>query len=519
MDFRQTGLVARNCSRTKEQLSNSMKKDDFMNRVTNPFDEKYDVIVIGSGIGGLSCGAFLAKNGMGVKVFERHSVPGGYCTSFARKGFKFSAAVVYITWCSPEGDVAKVLSELGLRGQIEFRKIEPLCKLLLPGESFVIPTGFNEWADMLSIDFPGERGGIVRFLHTVQAIAEDMKKMPSPSRVIPRYQDKTLGEMMDEYMMTPRLKAVISGIFYGGLPPSRFSALSWCAAMNNRITDGIYWPVGGAQAVADALVDGLERFGGHLELNTGVRKILVEDGKAVGVETTDGRRVKASFVVSNAAVRQTFGGLVSQREMAAVAPDFIDKLRGLETAMSSMSVYLGVDLNLESLGVTNFLTLVHESLDFEKEWEAANQGKLADSFFSVSIPTLHDPSLAPANKHIIHIFTYAPYYLPGSDWSREEKARLTDVMIHKAEQVVPSLSKHIVVQDAATPRTNERYTLNTEGATAGWARSPADLFSRPNPKTAIERLYLTGHWTSHGGSIRSVAISGRTVAQMIMSEQ
>jgi phytoene dehydrogenase-like protein len=490
-----------------------------MDTVTNLFDEKYDVVVIGSGIGGLSCAAFLAKNGRGVKVFERHSVPGGYCTSFTRKGFNFSAAVVFLSGWNPEGDMGGLLSELGLSNMIELRKIEQFCKLVFPGESLVIPTSFNEWADILVQAFSDEKQGIVRFFTTVKAIAEDMKRMPSPSRVISKYQDKTLGDMMGEYMRNPRLKAVISGIFFGGLPPSRFSALSWCAAMDNRITGGVYWPVGGAQAVANALVGVLERFGGHLELNTEIRKILIEDGKAVGVETTDGRRVKASFVVSNVAARQTFGELVSQRELAAVAPDLIDKLRGLEVDISTMSVYLGVDLNLESLGVTNVLTLVHDSLDLEKEWEATNQGRLADSFFSVGIPTLLDPTLAPPKKHVIHIFTYAPYYLPGSEWSRQEKARLKDVLIHKAERVVPGISKHIVVQDAATPRTQERYTLNTEGATVGWARSVRNLFSRPNPKTPIERLYLTGHWTSHGGGVRNVAISGRTVAHMIMGEQ
>jgi prolycopene isomerase len=184
-----------------------------------------------------------------------------------------------------------------------------------------------------------------------------------------------------------------------------------------------------------------------------------------------------------------------------------------------MTVHLGVDLDLKSLGVNNFMTLVHESFDLEKEWEAVNQGNLADAFFSVSIPTLLDPSLAPHGKHILHIFTFAPYYLPGSNWSKEEKARLAAVLVRKAEQVVPGLSQHIIVQDAATPRTNERYTLNTEGVTAGWANSPVNRLSRPNPKTPIDGLYLTGHWSSHGGSIRNVAISGRTVAQMIMSNK
>lgn len=490
-----------------------------MKKVTNPFDEKHDVVVIGSGIGGLTCATLLAKNGMGVKVFEQHSVPGGYCTCFSRKGFKFSSAVVFVSGGGPEGEVTKVLADMGLKGKIEFRQVKPLCKVLFPGESFVIPTVFDEWVNTLTTSFPKEKDRIVRFFNTVQTMAKDMKKTPPTSDLIQKYQHQSAAEIVDEYVTDPRLKAVITSVFFGGLPPSRFSAPPWCVATYDRIADSPYWPVGGAQKIADVIVEQLQKFGGHLELKTGVGRILIEDKRAVGVETNDGRRIGAKFVVSNAATRQTFGGLVSPQEMARVAPDYMDKLRSLEIGMPSMSVYLGIDLDPRSVGVTNFLTIAHESFDVEKEWEAAHQGKLADTCFSIGIPTLLDSSIAPPKKHIVHLFAFAPYYLPGSDWSREAKARLTDILIHKAERVIPGLSKHIVVQESATPRTNERYTLNTEGATGGWARTPANLFTRPSPKTPIAGLYLAGHWTNRAGGIRNVTIGGHAVAQMILSEQ
>ena len=442
----------------------------------------------------------MAKSGRRVKVFEKQSVPGGCCTSFNRNGFKFNAGVASIRGCGSEGDVTKLLSELGLRDRIEFREVKPvLYKVIIADKSFIMPTGFDEWASILIKDFPGEERGITKFIDTVKSVATDMKKLPSRSSLMLRYQGKVLKEMIDEYMTAPLLKAVISSLFEGALPPSRVPALSYCRRMKAHLEDGDYFPVGGAQAIPNVFVSGLEAFGGHLELKTGVTKIIVEDGRAIGVETTDGRRIKAGFVVSNVAAMQTFGGLVSHREMDAVAPNFVDKLRGLELNVSSMVVNMGTDLDLESLGITDSQIIVHESADFEKEWEDNARGNLVDSPFQIFIPTLVDPSQAPPKKHVINIFIYAPYYLPGRDWSREEEARLTDVVIKKAARVVPDLSKHIVVQDTITPRALESNTLNTQGATAGWAITPSALPNRPEPRTHIEKLYLTGHWTSHGG--------------------
>ena len=489
-----------------------------MGEVTRSFDEEYDVAVIGSGAGGLSCAAFLAKSGRRVKVFERNSFPGGYCSSFNKSGFTFNPAAATVHACGPEGYLTKLLTELGLGDRIEFRQIKPVFKISIADRSFIMPTGFDAWESMLIKDFPGEKEGITKFLNTVKAVVTEVKGS-SPSSLILKYQDKVAKDVMDEYIADPLLRAVISSIFYGATPPSIRPAVLFCVGLNTHLEDGDYYAVGGAQAIADVFVSGLEAFGGKLELNTGVTRILVEDGRAIGVETTDGRRIKAGFVASNVAAMQTFGGLVSQREMAAVAPGFIDKLRGLEINASSLMVNIGTDLDLDSLGITDSQIMVHESTDFEKEWEDNTQGNMAGSPIAIFIPTLLDPSQAPPKSHVVAIFTYAPYCLPGRDWSREEEARLADVLIKKAERVLPDLSKHIVVMDISTPRTLESFTLNTQGATAGWAGTLSNFLTRPEPKTPIEKLYLTGHWTTHGASVSSVALSGYRVAQMIMSEQ
>jgi prolycopene isomerase len=111
--------------------------------------------------------------------------------------------------------------------------------------------------------------------------------------------------------------------------------------------------------------------------------------------------------------------------------------------------------------------------------------------------------------------TMAPYQLRNKSW-REEKERFAEKLIAKAEKLIPGLSQHIAVQDAATPSTYERYTLNSLGAAMGWAFTPEMFLKRLEQKTPIPNLYLAGHWTVPGGGVPAVALSGLRAARMIL---
>ena len=113
-----------------------------MAKTTRSFDETYDVVVIGAGLGGLSCGAFLAKGGRRVKVWEKEPAPGGYCTSFERQGFRFGSALLFTNGYGPDGIMTRMLAELGMEGRIKVSKLEPFCRVILPKGSFTIPAAY-----------------------------------------------------------------------------------------------------------------------------------------------------------------------------------------------------------------------------------------------------------------------------------------------------------------------------------------------------------------------------------------
>ena len=216
-------------------------------------------------------------------------------------------------------------------------------------------------------------------------------------------------------------------------------------------------------------------------------------------------------MVSNSDARRTFFKLVGKEKLST---EFISLLEGTEVGLSAFNVYLGVKMDLKALGITSLENVVHSSFDYQKEYEDIIRGYVG-STYTITVPTLADPTLAPPGHHCLIIFAPVPYQIKGMNW-KEAKEDVTEKLINKAEEIVPDLSRHIVVKEAATPLTLERYTLNSGGAVGGWAYTPETIFKRPQQKTPIKNLFLTGHWTFPGGGIPGVMSSGWLVSRMIL---
>jgi len=479
---------------------------------TGHFDEDYDVVVIGAGIGGLTCAAYLAKKGKKVKVFEQHSVAGGCCTSFSRKGFKFDAGVLHLTGGKDNGAFQRVLSALEIEDEFKFK--EQFQRFIFPDLTLDSSRDVEDLPRKLKELFPRESEGITRLFDITKSIYADIKKLPTLSPLLMKYKERSFQELVDEHIKDAKLKALVNANWHLWYPPWNNSAIDYAALLVTEQTRGYFYPLGGIQAVPDTLVRILKSYGGEIEYKTFVDKIILEKDKAVGIETRKGKQVRAAQVVSNIAARATFFNLVGEESLPQ---DFVKTLNRLEISLSSFYVYLGVDIDPRTTGVDAPETIVYETYDNTQEWNRLLKGELAIPCFGISIPTLVDPSLAPPGKHVVIIMTMAPYYLAGKSW-REEKERFAKKLIAKAEKLIPGLSQHIVVQDAATPLTYERYTLNTLGAAMGWAFSPQMFMKRLEQKTPIPNLYLAGHWTMPGGGVPAVALSGLRAARMILGE-
>lgn len=489
--------------------------------------ETYDVVVIGAGMGGLSVAVLLAKAGKSVLVVERHDRPGGYAHSFKRRQFHFDSGVHLVSGCGRDGYrngnvIHKICQAAGFDAEDTFLPITAYARAVFPGFEVSIRAGEDAFVAGLAEHFPAEKDNLralsrlCRVLAEESMLAEELLEQSKSSPVSPalslanlfRYRRATLAATLDEFIGDERLKSVCASLWpYLGVPPSRLSFLYWANMMAGYTYEGGYYCRGSFQAYANRLATGLEGQGGELLLNASVRRICVEQGQICGVALENGQVIRAKTVVSNADARQTADLLVGKEHLPA---GYWDGLAKLTASFSIFAAYVATDLPLSKQAHESFF---YESFDHEANYTLAKEGRF--NWFSATLPSLSDSSLAPAGQHIMLLTSLCPFHI-GESW-RQAKSRFQQRLLEKAERHFPGLNDHLILVETATPRTLERYTLNHLGAAYGWEPTPGQIGpNRPGAKGVLPGLYQTGHWTRPGGGVAGVSISALLAAQAIL---
>jgi len=476
-------------------------------------EDEYDVIIVGSGIGGLTCGALLSKRGYKVLVLEQHYQVGGYCSSFRRMGFTFNAGVEDVSGLWERGPVNYLLKELGLDRDELF--VRNRVRFIFRGKEIDVD-GLERFIGILSEMFPEERDNIYAFFDEARKAYDECYRdlaygVPLPAELIakvygskklldypkehPHFYDwmnKTYREKLDEFFSNEDLKTLLCALLgYLGTRPEETPASSALTAVVSYYLYGGYFPRGGAQRFADTLRKYIESHGGRVLTMHKVDKILVENGEVRGVRAR-GRIFKSRIVVANANAKTTLLELVGEEYLPR---RYVEYIKSLKMSPSAFLVFLGIDMDL-----TSYPTIINN----------------LDDGYTIVINSNADPSLAPVGKASVTILTLANYHdFPerGTREYLEKKKELAETLVKKAEKVIPGISKHIVVMDAATPRTFERYTSMPEGAIYAFDQSINTR--RPYFKTPIKGLYLASASTFPGGGIEAVVISGTICANDI----
>jgi prolycopene isomerase len=513
--------------------------------------DTYDIIIIGAGMGGLSCGAWLAHKGMKVLLLEQNMQVGGLCSSYQRNGFNFTPAASIISGATKkDGFFSRLIECLGIAGDIQFIPLEQGYHVHMPDFNYYMYTGGEEarqrFMEQIIRLFPHEKDGISAFFSTLVKIYEQMDyamflgtKPMDVTRILfkcpslVRHMGKGIMPFVSDYVTDPRLKAVLSiNSTCANLPPSRMSVLAIAGLL---IEGGLSNPhvKGGPQSISDAFAKSIRDNGGEVAVGQLVEKILVEDGRAVSVRivssslstpagktaSQEGNEIKAKYIISNAAARQTFSKLVGEEK---VGKKFLTALGKMEPTPPFAALFLGLDMDLKKMGLVPALHIHSSTYDTDEHFRDVGPKLLdekgPDPFYRLQLAPLSDPTSAPEGKTALVIHAIP---IPSTGWENQEwQQKVVEKIVKRTEKVIPDLSKHIVYQEFWSPVTIDRYDLCGTDASMGWACSPQQIGpKRLAHTTPVKNVFLSGHWTQPAVGVSSVTLSGLQCARMILERE
>ncbi len=480
----------------------------------------FDDLVIGSGMGGLTVAALLAKSGRRVLVLEAHDVPGGYAHTFRMREYRFCAQVHYIFNCGEGESIHRLLTELGLEQSVPFHRLDPegFDHVVVDGDRHRIPNGLSKSRDRLIRRHPEAEAPLRKYFDVVRTIADELDQLDAaPNRItlaalasvvryrhLIRYLKWTLDDLYDHVRMPPLLRAVLAGQCGDYLLPPRDVSLLLHVALVSNYDRGAYYPQHHYFHFVESIANAITSRGGTILYEHEVDRIETSGGRVTGVTTKSGERFSAKRYVSNVDPRRT-AELAGTRSREAY-----------DYSCGTFTMYLairGLDLRDHGFGSFNVWHYPHADINRIYDDQLVRHD-LSNPWLFLSTPTLHssEPGLCPPGEQILEIATSCDY----DRWARlrsgdrreynREKKRVRETILDVLEaRYVPRLRDHVVLRVAGTPVTNERYCFAPKGNAYGSALTPANVgFGRGPRRSELENLWMvnaTAGFPSVAGTI------------------
>lgn len=518
------------------------------------FVRPFDTIVIGSGIGGLTCAALLAKHAQErVLVLERHYTAGGFTHAFRRPGFEWDVGVHYIGDVSaPERPLRRMFDHL-TDGRLAWADMGDVYDAIeVAGRRYEYVRGKEAFRARMKAYFPSESKAIDAYLRKVVAAAKWSRAFftekalpPALSRMVGgalrwpalRYARRTTAEVLDTLTHNEELKAVLTGQWGDyGLPPSE-SSFFIHALVAHHYLRGAAYPVGGAANIARNIVPVIEAQGGAVVVRAEVHELVLDSDRAVGVRMADGRILRARRLVSDAGVAITYGQLLP--EEARQRFGLASPREHLRASLAHLSLYLGLDRTAAQLGLHKTNRWVYPGPDHDRSLRTfAADPTSSFPVIYLSFPSAKDPdferrypgratieAIVPASYALFERFQEALAGRPDPEY-QVFKQMLSERLLKRVIELLPSIEGHVTHVELSTPLSTRRFTAHPHGEIYGLAHTPARFADRSlGPRTPIQGLYLAGAdaccagvvGAMQGGVLAASTILGRNLIPAMLA--
>ena len=510
--------------------------------------DTWDVIVIGSGIGGLTAAVLLSVHGgKRVLVLERHYAMGGFTHTFRRPGYEWDVGLHYIGQVQDDTSSVRRAFDHVTEGKVRWNAMpEVYDRIIVNGQTFDLTRGLEQYREGMKRYFPGEVRAIDKYIAAVQS-SNRAARLYYAEKAVPqlvsriagglmrapflRWAKRTTAEVLSDLTSNQGLIGVLTGQWGDyGLPPAQ-SSFGIHATIAGHYFDGGSYPVGGASSIAAAIVPAIERNGGRVITSAEVAKILIDGEKAIGVKMADDREFLAPIIISDAGAANTFFRLLPG-EMACLS-SLRDGLRSIPISVAHLGLYVGIKATDAALGLNGTNLWIYPSLDHD-----ANVARFAndiDSPFAslyISFPSSKDPDFANRcpGRSTVEVLTFVPFEAFASwrdtKWKRRGaaydslKQNLAARLQTALERHVPAVAGKIDYAELSTPVTTRHFMNYEQGEIYGIGSTPARYSMRAlGARTPIRNLYLTGQDVTSlgvvgalfGGAVSASAVLGKNL--------
>lgn len=489
-----------------------------------------NIAIIGAGLGGLTFGAFAAKNGHQVHIFDKNHTPGGVVALLEHDGYKFEQGPLLIGDMLPGENLYELLKELGIELQTERADRD----IVMPDYDMIKPIEFGGkyWRrEKLKALFPEDAAGIDEYYKVYDHVMylRWLGRQPHTFGIkirtalamlkLRKYANMNADQFTKYFFKSEKIRTLFTGIFADFCAdPKEVQGLgvifmNFESAFDMRIPveegqhyhGGYVYFTGGCQKLPEALADYITSHGGTITYSTVVEKVLIQNGTATGVRLVDGTEIAADVVVGCGAGKDFFEKCVGLNHLSAEYRNILSSYRPMEAVFM---VHLGIDYDpMEYL--RSPLTYCYGMYDLSAATEKLRTQIYhgGDDGYLIYVPSYHAPDFAPEGKHCLTLYTVCPDTLAEGSWENV-KDQYADRLITLSESHLPGLKNHIITRKIMTAVEYRKFTHMEKSSFGG----VVPIMGQKNPPhiTSVKNLYFVGQQSENGGGVGAVMLGAKS---------